>query len=170
MNPTDNPSVRETEIIHRHRRRTFWVAVSSCFAAIIFSGFMYARYVDMPARQDPLPPELSHSLGTNAASVTAFYRYDLRGFIDHEWLWRIDANQEIIKIVIENLKLQKTNTVSPRFWQMPPHYWPRSMTAGAEAFQSTTFSSESRGFDGNHFFLVHDRTQDKAFVWFKSNF
>jgi hypothetical protein len=154
----------------RTTRSTFWVGVAACAALFVFIGLVYARHVDWPARPEQLAFELAHALGTNASRVAAFYRYDLGGFIDHRWLWRIDAKPDVIALVVSGLGLQNTNAVSQRFWRMPPHYWPRSMPAGAEAFQSPAFSADSRGPDGAHYFMVHDRTHERAFVWFKSNF
>lgn len=154
----------------RTRRSTMWVGVAVGAACLAFLSLVYARHVDRPARPEQLPPELIYALGTNASGVAAFYRYDLGGFIDHEWLWRIDANPDSVALVVSSLKLQSTNAVPPQFWRMPPHYWPRSMPPGSEAFQSSAFSANSRGPDGEHYFLVHDKSQDKAFVWLKSNF
>ena len=157
-----------------HRRRPArlmtGVSIGACAALIAFLAFVYARYLDVPARAVPLVSELSDALGTNAAGVSAFYRYDLGGFIDHEWLWRLDAKPDVVAFVVSGLDLRRTNAVPPQFWQMPPHYWPRSMSTGAEAFQSPSFSATSRGPDGNHYFLLYDKTQERAFVWLKSNF
>jgi hypothetical protein len=75
----------------RRARATWWVALGTCGACFAVIGLVYARYVDRAARLEPLPAELSHALGMNASHVMAFYGYDLGGFIDHEWLWRIDV-------------------------------------------------------------------------------
>jgi len=154
----------------RTRRSTVWVGIAAGAAFIAFLGLVYGRHVDRPARAERLPPELTYALGTNASGVAAFYRYDLGGFIDHEWLWRIDATPDVVARVVSGLTLRETNAVPAQFWRMPPHYWPRSMPPGGEAFQSSAFSADSRGPDGQHYFLVHDKTQGRAFVWLKSNF
>ena len=147
-----------------------WVGVAVGVACLAFLSLVYARHVDRPARPQQLPLELIYALGTNASGVAAFYRYDLGGFIDHEWLWRIDAKPDSVALVVSSLKLQSTDAVPPQFWRMPSHYWPRSMPPGGEAFQSLAFSANSRGPDGEHYLLVHDKSQDRAFVWLKSNF
>jgi hypothetical protein len=154
----------------RTRRSTMRVGVAVGAAFLAFLNLVYARHVDWPARPDQLPPQLSYALGTNPSDGAALYRYDLGGFIDHEWLWRIDAKPDVVARVVSGLRLRSTGTVPPRFWRMPPYYWPRSMPAGGEAFQSSAFSADGRGPDGEHYFLVHDKTQDRAFVWLKSNF
>lgn len=154
----------------RTTRSTLWVSIGLCVAFFIFTGVVYARFVDRPARPDTLAPELVHVLGTNASLVTAFYRYDRGGLIDRQWLWRIDASPEAIALAVSGLGLRSTNAVPRNFWRMPPHYWPRSMPTGGKAFQSPMFSAESRGPDGVHYFLVHDKAQSRAFVWVKDNF
>jgi len=73
-------------------------------------------------------------------------------------------------LVVSGLGLRSINAVPRGFWRMPPHYWPRSMPTGGEAFQSPMFSGDTRGPDGSHYFLVHDKTQSRAFVWVKDNF
>jgi hypothetical protein len=155
-----------------HPRRTersiLWVGIGLSVAFLTFIGLVYAHHVDRLASPEPLPSELSHALGTNALRVTAFYRYDLGGFIDHDWLWRIDASPEVVGKVVSGLGLRSTNAVPTGFFQMPPHYWPRSMPEGGESFQSSAFSATSRGPDGAHYFLLHDKTQGRVFVWFKA--
>jgi hypothetical protein len=63
----------------RTARSTVWVGVAACAAFLVFLGLVYARHVDRPARPEPLAAELTYALRTNAARVTAFYRYDLGG-------------------------------------------------------------------------------------------
>jgi hypothetical protein len=154
----------------RSRRGTMWVAVAAGTALVAFTGLVYARYVDAPARPDALPAELRETLGPSAARVAGFYHYDLGGFIDREWLWRIDAQPDVVTLMVSGLALRATSDVPAAFWRMPPRYWPRSMPAGAEAFRSRAFSGDARGPDGVHYFLLHDKTADRAFVWLKNNF
>jgi hypothetical protein len=157
-----------------HSRRTarsnWWVSISICVTFAVFIGVVFARFVDRPAQPDALSPVLVDVLGTNASLVTAFYRYDRGGFIDRESLWRIDAKPEVMALVVSGLGLSSTNVVPRDFWGMPPHYWPRSMPDGGEAFKSPLFTGDSRGPDGSHYFLVHDKAQGRAFVRVKDNF
>jgi hypothetical protein len=154
----------------RTRRSTVQVGIVAGAAFLALLSLMYARYVDWPARPEPLPPALSSGLDTHVSGVAAFYRYDLGGFIDREWLWRIDAKPDVVALVVGGLRLRSVRAVPPQFWRMPPHYWPRSLPPGAEAFCSSAFSAYNRGPDGEHYLLVHDKTQARAFVWVKSNF
>lgn len=135
--------------------------------AIVFAS---AIFRDKYARPEPLPADLVRMLGNKANQIRAFYRYDRGGFIDHEWLWRIDGTPEAIATLTEAMELEPAGTVPAQFWQMPPDYWPRAMPANGEAFKSQMFSADDRGPDGNHYFLVHDKAQGRAFVWEKANF
>ena len=154
----------------RKNSQIVWVAVSGVLAAFGFIGLIYSRFVERPARSVPLDASLQQILGTNATNVTLFNQYDLGGFIDSEYLWRIEAPSEVVGLIVNGLKLQATNGAPTRFWNMPPHYWPKSMPAGANVFQSPDFPWSGRGPDGNYYFLLHDKEQGKAFVWFKANF
>ena len=156
----------------RHTARSaFWIGGAACAALAVFVGLVHARYVDRPAHPEPLPYQLTFALGPAASRVTAFYRYNLGGvFISSEGLCRIDAKPDVIAALVHGLGLQSTNAVPQRFWHMPPYYWPRSMSAGAQAFQSPAFSAEGLGPMGTSYFLLHDRAQERAFVWCKSAF
>lgn len=154
----------------RANQMTRRVAIGAAVLFVAFIVLVYAYHSGRLDRSDALPPALSHVLGTNAARITAFYLHDLGGFLDSQSLWRIDARPDVVELVIKGLNLQVTQRVPPRFWRMPPHYWLRSMSTNAEAFQSRFFAGEPRGPDGSHYFLLHDRTQERAFVWVKDNF
>lgn len=154
----------------RSPRSLLCVGLAGCGVVMAFIGVVYAYHVDRPARPDPVPFRLSRQLGAEASRIGTFYEYDLGGFIDHQWLWRIEAEPDVMAQIVADLKLQPTQVVPPRFWRMPPHYWPRSRPTGADAFQSPHFASDERGPDGEHYFLLQDKAQNKAFVWFKDNF
>ena len=154
----------------RTGRSTAWVGGAAGVAAVAFAALVYALHVDALASPAPLPAELAQALGPGGPRVAAFYRYELGGFIDRERLWRIDAAPDAVGLIVDGLGLSPTATVPARFWQMPPHYWPRAMPAGGQAFRSPAFSADGRGPDGDHFLLVHDRSRERAFVWLKSNF
>lgn len=149
---------------------TRWMAIALGSGGLAFLGLVALRHLDWPAQPDDLPRELRESLGVEGAQAVAFYIYDLGGFIDREWLWRIDAKADLIAQVVAGLKLRRTDAVPPAFWRMAPHYWPRSLPAGAEAFHSQGFVADGRGQDGPHYFLLYDKTRQRAFVWFKNNF
>jgi hypothetical protein len=159
--------VSRTRLECRRSARLFLGAV--LIAGVAFLGLVRARYVDMPARPDPLPLPLERALGPLAKEVT-FYAYELGGFMDSTSLWRIDAKAEAVQLVIDGFGLKPIVAVPGQFWRMPPSYWPRSLPAGAKAFQSHFFTADTRGGDGSHYFLLHDVAQNRAFVWVKDNF
>lgn len=144
--------------------------LAACLTLIGFTGLSLSRYRDIPSKPDEAPKFISSALDTNAQSIAAFYQYDLGGFIDHQWLWRIDASTEAIEAIVTRLKLRTTTAVPTKFWRMPPSYWPRSTPIEGDAYQSDGFRAGERGNDGLHYFLVHDKVQGRAFVWFKLNF
>lgn len=154
----------------RSPRATRRVIVAAGTTLLAIIGFVYACFIDIPARPDALTPQLAQALSSNDARVKAFYSYDLGGFLDREWLWRIDADSATISQIVNNLGLSSTSTVPESFWHMRPHYWPRSMPAGGKSFQSSMFSANVRGADGEHYFLLYDKVQGRAYVWVKSNF
>jgi hypothetical protein len=136
----------------------------------LFLTLVCARFVDFPAVADPLPEDLADSLGADARRVTAFYDFNLGGFIDTQHLGRIDAPSDVIAKLIADLELERTPTVPGIFWKMPPRYWPRSLPSGAVAFQTEGFTADERGSDGEYYFLLHDQASNRAFFWRKSNF
>jgi hypothetical protein len=131
---------------------------------------VYARYVDFPAFQDELDWRVAEALGARTSDVKRSNAYELYSFIDSAHLWRIDAGADLIESIIDGLELQPTEEIPPGFWAMPPYYWPRSLPANAKAYRSADFSLYGRGPDGDHHFLVHDRTGNRAFILLQRNF
>jgi hypothetical protein len=154
----------------RTRRQTLWAGCGAALAVLVFAGLVAARHLDWPARPDEVPPELAYALADDAAGITAFYGYDLGGFIDREHLWRVVAAPEVMARIIAGLGLLPADEVPPAFWRMPPHDWPDAMPADGRAYASPGFAAEGRGQDGTHHFLVHDRGAGRAYFWVKANF
>ena len=105
-----------------------------CASLVLYVLTVYAFHKDWFARPSTLPIELTNALGTNASQVRAFYRYYRGGFIDHEWLWRVEAKPEILAQMAVAFGLEKTNSVPSAFLRLPPYYWPRSIPAGGGRF------------------------------------
>ncbi|MBY0402022.1 hypothetical protein K2X89_17140 [Myxococcota bacterium] len=145
------------------------VRIVALVALIGFVAFVYGRYVDWPARPDPLPPTLKDALGPDAERIDAFYETELGGFLDRESLWRIAAEEAVLDVLVERLALEPVSEAPAAFFAMPPRAWPRALPSAGQAYASPGFRSGSRGPDGEHFFLVRDRN-GHAFVWVKSNF
>ncbi|MBX3410098.1 MAG: hypothetical protein KF859_09465 [Phycisphaeraceae bacterium] len=150
---------------------TLGAAALICAALLVFYGAVVGPYTHRNAQpESSLDLVLTNALGTKASEIAAFYRYNYGGFIDSEELWRIDATPEAIAMMVEKFGLQSVSVVPRSFWRLPPHYWPRSMPAGGEAFQSPKFSAYKRGEDGYHYLMIHDKARGRAYVWLKINF
>jgi hypothetical protein len=85
-----------------------------------------AHLVDWPIWPDALPEPLLQASGGRRGAIERFHSYDLGGFIDHDWLWRIDARPEVLEAIAQELVLSKAVGAPPGFWDMPPYYWPGS--------------------------------------------
>ncbi|TLD69611.1 hypothetical protein FEM03_16775 [Phragmitibacter flavus] len=127
----------------------------------------YAWMKGFPAIPSSPHPRIAKAIGGTDART---YVYSRGGFIDWEYLWRIDAEPTVIEEVIQALELRKSVTIPAQFWKMPPYYWPRSLSPEMKAFRSLNFSDDTRGADGAHFFLLHDPEKKRAYVWFRDNF
>jgi hypothetical protein len=128
-----------------------------------------SRFFDFPAFPDRYEGGVD---GLLDPSTTRFYTYSLCDFLalDKDFFWRIDGNQTAIKSALTGLGLQRTEPIPPEFWRLSPYYWPKGSFNGAEAYRSPWFESTSRGYDGRHYFAVHDTVNNRAFVWVKANF
>ncbi|MFO0691277.1 MAG: hypothetical protein U0900_21440 [Myxococcota bacterium] len=138
-------------------------------APIAFAVFVWSRYVDWPARPDPLPTWLQEALGADAARVRACYATDLGGFLDREALWRIEADEAVLDVLVGKLALEPVAEAPEAFFRMPPRDWLRALPPAGRAHASPGFRSGSRGGDGDHYLLVRDGA-GRAFVWEKRNF
>lgn len=131
-----------------------------------------ATTLDWYERPDPWPYQLGNiiALETPDNTPVSVYQYDLGGFIDKQYLWRLDAGTSIVTQVIQRLRVQQTNSVPSKFWAMPPHYWPRKMPENADVYQNPNFWGNDRGPDGDLFCVLHDKDHQRAYIWLKSNF
>jgi hypothetical protein len=156
----------------RVNRAIAWGGAVLAIAGITFLFWVLtlgdAPYFQSEAPQ-PLEPRLVRLLGQATNNVT-FRRYDLGGFIDHEWLWSFNIDSNRLQTIVHGLDLQPAASVPARFWQMPSSYWPRSVTPGTQAFQSDKFPGTERGPDGTYYFLVFQQPESRCFVWVKDNF
>lgn len=144
-------------------KKWFW----SIPVLVILALIGWGRHVDIIAFPDDPPFEIKSLLVENEARC---YVYSLGGFIDDEYLWRIDANPEVIASIVHELNLGQSKNVPCAFWQMPPYYWPRSLSANMMAYKSPDFPDKGRGDDGKYYFLLHDKSNNRAYVWYKRNF
>lgn len=124
-------------------------------------------YRDFPAIPNSRPAQIEKALYGKGARC---YVYSLGGFIDREYLWRIDGAPDAIAAVIEELEMEEAKTIPDSFWKMPPYYWPRKLSEGAKPYGSAGFVNKEHGHDGEHYFLLHDTKSNRAYVWFRDNF
>jgi hypothetical protein len=97
-------------------------------ASLRYSGRgTVATLADWPVWRDELPEPLLQATGGDPGAIERFHSCYLGGFIDHDWLWRIDARPEVLQAIAPKLGLSETASAPPEFWDMPPHYWPRSL-------------------------------------------
>lgn len=150
-----------SKIVKPSRLRTVLIVTAGLIVASI------CWYRDFPAIPNSRPAQIEKALYGKGARC---YVYSLGGFIDREYLWRIDGSPAAIAAVIEELEMEETGTVPVSFWKMPPYYWPRQLSDGAKPYRSAYFFDDGRGPDGPHFFLLHDTKSNRAYVWFRDNF
>lgn len=143
------------------RLRTVLFVTAGLFAAAT------CWYRDFPAIPNSRPAQIEKALYGKGARC---YVYSLGGFIDREYLWRIDGAPDAIAAVIEELEMEEAKTIPDSFWKMPPYYWPRKLSEGAKPYGSAGFVNKEHGHDGEHYFLLHDTRANRAYVWFKDNF
>jgi len=133
--------------------------------SVLFLGLLTGSFFDWPAWRDQTPPELESSLGSGR-----FHRYRLSGFLDSEELWRVDAPSGAIEGFAGKLGMAPTTAAPDVFWHLPPYYWPRRLPVGGRLYTTPNFPADSRGPDGNHYFMLLDPNRRQAFVWAKINF
>ena len=134
---------------------------------MVFASMAIASYFDWPAFADPLPDALGgFAAGRQAAAFSRFHRYPLSGS-DEEWLWRIDANPDVLQLISSKLEMSETAEAPSQFWHMPPHYWPRHLPSGAQLFATPGFLLRGRGSGGPRYFMLVDGRRGVGYVWVK---
>lgn len=131
-----------------------------------FVAILAATLVDWPVWPDAVPRPLLEATGGHPGVIERFHSYDMGGFIDHDWVWRIDARPEVLHAMVPKLGLDKVASAPPDFWLMPPYYWPRSLPPGAELYSTPGFSRGA----GDQYFMLIDARRGLAVVWVKSLF
>jgi hypothetical protein len=133
---------------------------------LAFWSLFGASLYDWPAWPDATPEPLVRATGGKPGAIERFHCYDLGGFIDHDWLWRIDARSDVLQSIAPSVGLEKVDSVPPGFWEMPPYYWPRNLPPGAQLYSTPGFSHGA----GEQYFMLIDARHRLAVVWVKSLF
>jgi hypothetical protein len=139
-----------------------------CAAAFLmtFVALLGITLVDWPVWPDAVPQPLLQATGGHRDAIERFHYYYLGGFIDHDWLWRIDARPEVLQTITEKLGLSKVANAPPDFWLMPPYYWPQSLPPGAQLYSTPGFSRGA----GDQYLMLVDAQRGLAVVWVKQLF
>ena len=152
------------------RRRLFCLSTLAASAALGFGIIFYLEHIDWLAEPDPAPDQIEPALAGRKATVNV---YDLGGFIDRQYLWRIAADRAVLERIAQHLALEPVaagEPVPPSLWNHPPSWWPSKETAAVRFYKSPLFVADSRGSDGDHYFAMHDVRESVIYVWFKQNF
>jgi len=136
------------------------------FFLIAFVALSVATFADWPVWPDAVPGPLLQTAAGDHSGIKTFHTYYLGGFIDRDWLWRIDARPEVLQTVASKLGLSPVQTAPEGFWQMPPYYWPRSLPPGAKVYSTPGFSHGA----GVQYCMLVDPNRGTAVVWVKSLF
>jgi len=119
------------------------------------------------------PPELSFATKGDSQEVRDRVRlYSLGGYVDSEYLWRMEASPERVAMLAKHWALLPVGKerVPRQFWRMPPNWWSPAAIGNVDFLASEGFTATERGIDGEHFFVMHDRSQKLLYVWCKINF
>jgi hypothetical protein len=149
------------------RKRTGQFVLPGALMAT-FVALLAASYLDWPEQPDPLDWPLSEVTADHRVIIDKFYRYPLAGFIDREFLWRIDATPEMLKAISSKLRMSTSETAPAQFWRMPPYYWPRSLPTGARLYSTPYFPATGHS-KGIHYFMLVDAKRGRGLVWVKDN-
>jgi hypothetical protein len=146
----------------RIARQWLWVGTF----LIAFLTLLSVTLVDWPVWPDAVPEALLQATRDDPGNIERFHCYDMGGFIDHEWLWRIDAGPEVLRAIVPKLGLTRVANAPPEFWRMLPYYWPPSLAPGAQLYSTPGFSRGS----GCQYLVLVDVQRGLAVVWVKSLF
>jgi len=135
-----------------------------------FAGFVIASHFDWPGLANPVPSTLS--MGRSRIKTLNSYPLDTMSMgvaNDRHGLWRIEASPGALAAVATQFGMSELHDPPARFWQMAPYYWPRKLPAGGRIFSTPSFPAVERGANGEHYVMLVDAHQGRAFVWFKLN-
>jgi hypothetical protein len=146
--------------------RSAWQRLWAGAFLVGFVALLSITFLDWPVWPDAVPEPLLKATGGDRNAIGRFHSYYLGGFIDHDWLWRIDARPEVLEVIAPRLGLTKVDNAPRDFWLMPPYYWPGSLPPGAQLFSTPGFSRGA----GDQYFMLVDVQRRFAVVWVKELF
>jgi hypothetical protein len=95
------------------------------------------------------------------------------GYVDDVFAWNVELPKEKVSVVIESLgvsKLQKNESIPANFWELSKEPWwtaPDAASSKLDLYASPGFTADSRGLDGEYFFVVHMKLENRLYVWHK---
>jgi hypothetical protein len=132
------------------------------------------RTLDFPASPDPVPYEVKQATTGRAGLVERADVYECwGGFIDSQYLWRVEIDPELIPAVLRQFELKELKAagdVPSSFWRQWPYWWRPPRTGAARYFISPRFEGNARGDDGSHYLMAYDEAHRVLYVWHKNNF
>jgi hypothetical protein len=95
------------------------------------------------------------------------------GFIDSQYLWRVEIGLELIPAIMRQFdlrELQVADDVPSGFWRQWPYWWRPPRTGAARYFIRPGFEGNARGDDAGHYLMAYDEAHKVLYVWHKNNF
>jgi hypothetical protein len=150
-------------------------------AGIVYFSFLVAivlllfgsRYFDFPPSRGLTENDATRLHSIAIDDFPNAYRYQfLGGFLDSAFLYRFDAKPDVINRLITawDLKpIDKTTDIS-RLWKQPPLWWAPVSVSQCDVLLSPGFQFDTRGADGDHQLMIHDKQAEVVYIWFKANF
>jgi hypothetical protein len=121
-----------------------------------------------PMRKTQDAPYFISNLKKPREKLGAFYTFSRSGYMSLDELWFIDVQPDVIDAFIAQYKLQPTATIPPEFWKLPPTDWPRQLPPDAIVMQSPGFTPDKMKPEGGFFFLIYDKANCRAYIWYRS--
>lgn len=139
------------------------------YSAIMWHQLTGGGPIDYP---EDYPRALAEIVRTNGRVARNVRAHRLGGFIDSEYVWRIDLPSTLRDTFVTDHRLVAVDTanVPAAFFEAFPRRWRLSHTSECEYFATPGFPATGRGPDGDHYFMMYDRKLERMYVWLKSNF
>lgn len=132
-----------------------------------------SRYFDVPAARGLTENDVRRLHSMAIDDFPNAYRYQfLGGFLDDAYLYRFDAKPDVINRLITAWDLKPIDKITDlsRLWKQPPLWWAPGSASQCDVFLSPGFRLDTRGADGDHQLMIHNKQADMVYLWIKANF
>jgi hypothetical protein len=98
--------------------------------------------------------------------------YNLGGFMDREYVWRLTLSAEQVDKIVPEYRLMPVlaDKVPTTCWEAFPYWWRPTPNADCRYWSTANFPATGRGPDGDYYFVMYDSQNRWFYVWLKSNF